>query len=194
MVQLFLGINFIKNISMRFHLFFAFILITGLGKAQQFFPGDIGYSHAFNRTTAIAPADSTGKIKKWSLQKYSSLSVGMMMWKGGSASYISAPIGLQLNRRITDNLFAFAGISVAPSVVSFRQAFTNPDFKNAGLRGINQSYGLGIYSRAELGLGYTNDAHTFEIRGSIGIERNNYPFSEGYRNINYNRNNVNAIR
>lgn len=172
---------------MRFLLFIAFALLAVLGRAQQFFPGDLGYHQSMNQTNLFAPADSSSKTKKWSLQKYSSLSLGMMMWKGGSASYISAPVGLQLNRQISNNVFAFAGVSVAPAVVSLRQAFTNPDFKSAGLRGINQSYGLGMYSRAELGLGYVNDAHTFELRGSIGIERNNYPFGQGYRNINYKR-------
>jgi hypothetical protein len=108
----------------------------------------------------------------------------MMMWKGGNASYISAPIGLQLNRRITNNLFAFAGVSVAPSLINLRQSFINPDFKNAGLRGMNQSYGLGMYSRAELGLGYTNDARTFEIRGSISVQRNDFPFQSQYRPAN----------
>ena len=173
---------------MRVLLFFALISLTGLSRAQQFLPGDLGYRQSFNRTNVFAPADSSGKVKKWSLQKYSSLSVGMMMWKGGSASYVSAPIGLQLNRRITNNVFAFAGVSLAPSVVSFRQSFTNPDFKNAGLRGMNQSYGLGMYSRAELGLGYTNDARTFEIRGSIGIQRNDFPFQTEYAPVRTNRN------
>lgn len=172
---------------MRVLLCFAFVLLAGFGRTQQFFPGNIGYSSSFNRSPAFALADSSGKVKKWSLQKYSSLSLGMMMWKGGSASYVSAPIGLQLNRRITNNLFAFAGISIAPSIVNFRQSFTSPDFKNTGLRGMNQSYGLGMYSRAELGLGYTNDARTFEIRGSIGIQRNDFPFQSGYRPVNNTR-------
>ena len=172
---------------MRFLIVFALVSFTGLCKAQQFFPGNIGFSSSFNRSAAFAPSDSTGKVKKWSLQKYSSLSLGMMMWKGGSASYISAPIGLQLNRHITNNLFAFAGVSIAPSIVSFRQAFTKPDFKNAGLRNMGQSYGFGMYSRAEIGLGYTNDARTFEIRGSIGIQRNDFPFQSEYRPVNNNR-------
>ncbi len=170
---------------MRILLFFAFALLAGVSRAQQFFPGDMGYSRAYSH--AFAPADSSGKIKKWSLQKYSSLSLGLMMWKGGSASYISAPIGLQLTRRISNNVFAFAGVSVAPSVINFRQAFTNPDFKQSGLRGMNSSYGFGMYSRAEIGLGYTNDAHTFEIRGSIGIQRNDYPFQPVYRNTETNK-------
>ena len=172
---------------MRSLLFFVLLLLAGVCRAQQFFPGDLGYSRAYNHAVAFAPADSTGNTKKWSLQQYSGLSLGLMMWKGGSASYISAPIGLELNRRINNNVFAFAGVSVAPSLISFRQAFTIPDFKQAGLRGMNQSYGFGMYSRAELGLGYTNDARTFEIRGSIGIERNDYPFQPVYRNVSTNK-------
>jgi len=35
--------------------------------------------------------------------------------------------------------------------------------------------GLGVYSRAELGLMYVNDAKTFSVSGSIGVQRSSYP-------------------
>ncbi len=165
---------------MRGLLLIAFVLFTGWCSAQAFFPGNLSYNRLYHPATPFAQMDSSTTLKKkWSLQTYSSLSVGMMFWKGGSASYISAPLGLQLTRPLNNNVFVFAGISAAPAVVNFRQAYNNSNFKNVGMQGINQPYKLGGYGRAELGLGDTNDARTFTITGSVGIERSTYPIAPG---------------
>jgi hypothetical protein len=36
-------------------------------------------------------------------------------------------------------------------------------------------YGFGLNSRVDIGLMYINDARTFSISGSIGVERGTYP-------------------
>ena len=113
---------------------------------------------------------------KWSFSKYVSLSTGYSFFKGGSASFISAPIGVQLNRRLSNHFSAFAGVSVAPAYINFNSAFvpgafTKSDATNAFLKTNN----LNIYSKVELGLMYTNDAKTFSISGSIGVQRSSYP-------------------
>ena len=165
---------------MRAFLLLAFALVTGWCSAQAFFPGSLSYNRLYHPTSPYAQLDSSTTLqKKWSLQSFSSVSVGMMFWKGGSASYVSAPLGLQLTRAINNNVFAFVAITAAPAVVNFRQAYNNSNFKNAGMQGINQPYKLGGYGRAELGLGYTNDARTFTITGSIGVERSTYPMLPG---------------
>ena len=119
--------------------------------------------------------DSTTN-RKWSLNKYSGISAGFIGWKGGYGTVISAPVGLQLNRRITDNLSAFAGVSVAPSYVNFHQTFLNTEINKSfpNTYFMRRTSQFGLYPRAELGLSYTNDEHTFQISGSIGIERNSY--------------------
>jgi hypothetical protein len=98
----------------------------------------------------------------------------MLFWKGGNASYMSAPVGLQITRSLSPRVFAFASVSAAPSLVRFGQLAAP---KNVGLQGMYKPYQLGVYSRAELGIGYTNEAHTFQITGSIGIQRSDYPFA-----------------
>ena len=115
--------------------------------------------------------------KKWFVTGYSSVSAGYTFFNGGGASMVSAPVGLQLNRRLNENLYAFAGVSVAPAYLNFNHSFITNDaakgYPNNELFHYNN--GLGVYSRAELGLMYVNDAKTFSISGSIGVQRSSYP-------------------
>ncbi|MEJ0104144.1 MAG: hypothetical protein WDO19_16970 [Bacteroidota bacterium] len=114
--------------------------------------------------------------KKWSVSSYSGISTGFTFFNGGNANFISAPIGLQLNRRLNNNLFAFAGISAAPAYVNFSHSFITSDInKGNPNNSFFRSNSFGAYSRAELGLMYINDARTFSVSGSIGVERSSYP-------------------
>ena len=114
--------------------------------------------------------------KKWFVTTYAGISTGFSFFKGGNATVVSAPLNLQLNRRLNNNLYAFAGVSAAPAYVNFNQTFLTTDI-NKGLSNKSSfnSSSFGMYSRAEVGLMYVNDERTFSISGSIGIERNNYP-------------------
>jgi hypothetical protein len=57
------------------------------------------------------------------VSKYTGISTSFSFFKGGNATIVSAPLGLQLNRRLNNNLFAFAGVSAAPSYVNFRSSY-----------------------------------------------------------------------
>ena len=120
-------------------------------------------------------ADSNSSGHKWRLTHYAAFSAGAIFW-GGSTSFISVPVGLQLSRPLNKNLYAFAGVSAAPVFFSFNRLYTQPV--------INPSYpghslpmgnGFGLDSRVELGLMYINDDKTFSISGSIGVDRTSYP-------------------
>jgi hypothetical protein len=114
--------------------------------------------------------------KKWSLSPYSAISTGLVFFNGGSAAFLSAPLGLQLNRRLNNNLYAFARASAAPVYMDFNRSFLSPDFNKAGQQSpFLHSNNFGMSSRAELGLLYVNDEKTFSISGSIGVERSSYP-------------------
>lgn len=160
---------------MRTFLLIAFInIIAFSSKAQSFLPGNfIDYSYRGNPARNINFNDSASN-KKWSLSKYSGISTTFSFFKGGNATVVSAPLGLQLNRKLNNNLYAFAGVLVAPSYVNFRSSFMNSDFNKFSGANFLRSGSLGIYSRAEMGLMYINDEKTFSISGSIGIERRNY--------------------
>jgi hypothetical protein len=127
-------------------------------------------------------ADTNGLNQKWHFSKYASLSAGYAFYPGGAAAYaggqffLSAPVGLQLSRALTNNLYAFTGVSVAPVVFSFNSLYTTP-MSNASYPGYNPSkpYGFGLNSRVEMGLMYVNDARTFSISGSVGVDRSGYP-------------------
>jgi hypothetical protein len=87
-------------------------------------------------------------------------------------------MGLQLNRRLNNNWFAFANVTVAPSYISI-----NPSY----LGGLNKNFSnpfkqnsFGLYPVASLGLMYVNDARTFSISGSVTTESSAYPFLPYY--------------
>ena len=133
----------------------------------------LGYHSPYSLGNNVLSADNPNK--KWFVSRYSSISAGYSFFRGGSFSYISAPIGLQLNRRLNNNLYAFAGVSVNPTYINFNQPIplngTNKGFYNNGMFGQNQ---FGIYPKAELGLMYVNDEKTFSISGSISVQRGGY--------------------
>ena len=120
--------------------------------------------------------DSRHLNQKWYVTKYTGVSAGFGFFNGGSATVVSAPIGLQVNRQITNNLIAFAGAYVAPTFYSFNNTFANPNF-NKSYPGNNfNQYGFGINPGLRMGLMYVNDARTFSISGSINVERSSYPY------------------
>jgi hypothetical protein len=120
--------------------------------------------------------DSSARGHKWYFSKYGGLSAGYMFFGGGGASFLSAPVGLQLTRPLNNNIYAFAGVSAAPVLFSVNRLYTDP-VTNPGFHGYNPSgaYKFGYNSRVEMGLMYVNDAHTFSISGSVGVERGSYP-------------------
>lgn len=124
--------------------------------------------------------------KKWFVSKYVGVSTSFSFFRGGNVTIVSAPLSLQLNRTLNNNLYAFANVSVAPAFVNFN----SNNFLNSDLKGIqNNPYhanGVAMYSAASVGLMYVNDARTFSISGSISVERSSYPYS----GMPYNQANV----
>ncbi len=125
--------------------------------------------------------DSSHYNQKWYFSKYAGVSAGYTFFNGGGATYLSAPVGLQLNHPLNNNMIAFAGVSAAPTFFSFSHSFTDPAF-NKSYPGsyLPNTYTFGMNTRVEMGLMYVNDAKTFSISGSIGVERSSYPFYPTY--------------
>jgi hypothetical protein len=109
--------------------------------------------------------------KKWFFSKYAGISTGIMAFNGGMGTFLSAPMGLQINRQLNNNTYAFAGVSVAPSFYNFNGAFSQPMLnKNNGFMNANH---FGAWSTGYMGLMYINNDRTFSISGSIGVSRYN---------------------
>lgn len=151
-------------------------MFAATATAQTALPGSfMDYAYGRTFTHNIPLADSSAK-NQWLFSKYTALSASYSFFKGGSASVIAAPVGLQLSRKLTNNLYAFAGVSAAPAYIRFNGAMLPSDFiKNNTNNFFLQTNSFGIYSRAELGLMYINPEKTFSISGSIGVERSSYP-------------------
>ena len=162
---------------MRILLLVLFMVLFSSLKAQTYLPlNDMNYAQRGAFTQYRHLTDTNNLNKKWSLNKYGGISTGFGFFNGGSSTMLSAPVGLQLNRRLNNNLYAFAGVSVAPAYFSLNSSFANPDLykNNSGISGFSNGK-PGFYSRAEAGLMYINPERTFSISGSIGIERSSYP-------------------
>jgi hypothetical protein len=162
---------------MRIVLVLVIMMVASALKAQMVLPGSfMDYSYRGSFANNIPVKDSLSK-SKWSFSKYTSLSASYSFFKGGSASVIAAPIGLQLNRQLSNNVYAFAGVSIAPAFINFNSnTFLTSDFNKANPGNtFLHSNSFGMYSRAELGLMYVNPERTFSISGSIGVERSSTP-------------------
>jgi len=153
------------------------ILISSIAiKAQTYLP--IGSKDYMQREPFGSNTHSILKTqnKKWFLSTYSSISTSFIFFNGGNAAVFAAPLGLQLNRRLNNNFYAFSGISAAPAYINFNHSFLSSQVnKTNQTNGLFKSNRFDLYSRVELGLMYINDARTFSVSGSIGVQRSNYP-------------------
>ncbi len=120
--------------------------------------------------------DSIHINQKWQLNKYAGIFSGFGFFSAGPTSFMALPVGLQLSRELNKNLYAFTAVSAAPVLFNFNRAFTDPAFnKYYPGNSMSNAYQFGFNSRVEVGLMYINDAKTFSISGSIGVERGSYP-------------------
>jgi hypothetical protein len=127
------------------------------------------------------PADSGRQNRKWQVRPFASVSAGYLFYNGG-ISYVSAPVGLALIHPLTSNVSAFAAVSASPVLFSINRLYTEPAI-NQGYPGspFSKAYNFGYNARVEGGLMYTNDAGTFSISGSVGIEKGSYPVYQSNR-------------
>lgn len=123
---------------------------------------------------ALPRTDSSGR-KPWSFSRFSAVSTTFSMFNGGSATTVAVPVGLQVNRRLTDNLYAFANIAAAPAYTSFNRAFIAADPTKTNPYGRYRANGMALYTSATLGLMYVSDDRSFSISGGISVQHNNFP-------------------
>ena len=147
-------------------------------QAQTTMPlGTMGYTPGgtLNHFNSSNFNDSTHS-KKWFVSTYVGMSTSISFFKGGNATVVAVPFVLQLNQRLSNNWYAFAAVSAAPAYVNFNGSYLSPgNNKTWQNNNFLKSSRAGIYSRAEMGLMYVNEAKTFSISGSIGIEKSSYP-------------------
>ena len=159
------------------HIVFGIILlICGAcpkTQAQMYLPG------VYNSADLLFPdhiqiQQSRISNQKWFWSKYAAVSAGTIFLPGSNAFVLSAPFGIQLNRQLNNNLYAFGGVYAAPTFVSFNNSFLNPSFNKSYPGNLYNPYSFGINPGIQMGLRYVNDAGTFSISGSIRAERSSY--------------------
>ncbi|MDP4129662.1 MAG: hypothetical protein Q8939_05835 [Bacteroidota bacterium] len=161
---------------MRTMLLFVILISSLTLKAQTFLPtGIMGYTQRIVFGNTSYSFENTAN-KKWSLSTYSGISTGFSFFNGFDGSFLAAPLGLQLNRRLNNNLYAFAGVSAAPAYINFNRSFLSANVHPWNPNnGFLNSGDLGMSAGAELGLIYVNDAKTFSFSGSFSVQRSSYP-------------------
>lgn len=154
-------------------ILFAAILMSGMTVNAQMdssFGAMNGTESVFKHPQQVS--DTNNIHKKWFVTKYSGVSAGFVAFKGGSGSFLSVPLGLQLNRQLTNNLYAFGGVSVTPYVFRYNSVPYQPAInKNNGLM---QTNNFAAYSDAKIGVMYISNDKTFSISGSVGVSRGGY--------------------
>jgi hypothetical protein len=158
----------------RIILFAAILISAGAVKAQSplTFGAVNGMHPAFRHFNQLP--DSNQVRKKWFVTKYAGISTGFIAFKGGSGTFLSAPVGLQINRQLTNNVFAFAGVSATPTFFHGNSAFYQPGVNKTNRFMNANANNFDINPAVYMGLMYTNDERTFSISGSIGVSRSSY--------------------
>lgn len=117
-------------------------------------------------------SDTNNIQKKWFVTKYAGISTGFVAFKGGGGSFLSVPLALQVNRQLTNNLYAFGGVSLVPYLFHSNGTSYQPAIKKNN--SFMQTNNFSAYSDAKVGLMYINNERTFSISGSIGVSRSTY--------------------
>ncbi|KAA9035521.1 hypothetical protein FW778_21425 [Ginsengibacter hankyongi] len=146
-------------------------------QAQTTLPGSFQNNLGGNAFAGDSNVYNSGPRKKWFISSYSGFATGYNFFQRRGTPFMAAPLGLQLNRRLSNNVYAFAGVTAAPTYHNFNHAFLTADANKLNpYNGFYQPANFSMYSAASLGLMYINNARTFSVSGSIGVERNSYPF------------------
>lgn len=156
-------------------LFAAILISAGAVKAQSplSFGSMNGMQPGFRHFNQLP--DSNHLQKKWFVTKYAGISTGFVAFNGGSGTFLSAPVGLQINRSLTNNVVAFAGVSVAPTFFHFNGgSFYQPGVNKTNRFMNANANNFDVNPSAYIGMMYTNDERTFSISGSIGVSRSSY--------------------
>ncbi|WP_207492289.1 hypothetical protein [Aridibaculum aurantiacum] len=134
--------------------------------------------------------DSTVQ-KKWFVSSYSAVTASFIGFRGGSASIVSAPLGMQINRVLDKNFSAFAGVAIVPSMITF-----NHGFSSDATKGFSNSFmsmnptRLAVNPAAYAGLSFTNDERTFQISGGISVQQRPLNMPLGMPHMNFQNGNL----
>ena len=161
---------------MRIIIVFIVFAISISVNAQNILPASVNNHQQLNPAVTADYLHDSIPAKKWFVTKYAAISTSYIFSKYGNAAVMAAPVGIQLNRRLTNNWYAFAGLSATPAYINFNQAFASAGTKFPQNTGFMKSNNFNLFPRAEMGLMYMNDQKTFSISGSISVERSNSPF------------------
>lgn len=155
-------------IGMLRTILFAVVFMSGMAVQAQ---TDTSFSAMNNFKRPLQINDTNYLHKKWFVTKYAGVSTGFMAFKGGSSSFLSVPLALQLNHPLTNNFYAFGAVSVTPYVFRYNGMPYQPVVNKNNSFMHTQANNFAAYSDAKIGVMYISNDKTFSISGSIGVSR-----------------------
>ena len=168
---------------MRVFLLVFMLFFFGTVKSQSIISSGYGVSPQTTSLFDNKNFHDSVSTPKWFFNSYRALSTSVSFFKGGNATIFSAPMGVQLVRRLNNNWYGYADVRIAPSFINVKSNYTTGFNKNYIQSNFPQN-NFDIYPAASLGVMYVNDARSFSISGSISAERNVYmPLPYYPRNI-----------
>jgi len=181
---------------MRILFTFTIIVFATTLQAQTTLPASFQNNMESSTLVRNTNAHNNSTQKKWFLSRYSGITAGYSFFSHGSASFVAAPLGLQLNRRLSNNVYAFAAVTAAPMYLNFNHAFLTTDLNKVNtFNSFYQPGNFSMYSSATLGLMYINNEKTFSVSGSISVERSGYPlYYSNQLNTMKPNNNISTFR
>lgn len=145
-------------------------VVTVKAQSPLFYNSMNGTLPAFRQFNDLA--DTNSLRKKWFLTKHAGISAGFVAFNAANSTFLSVPIGVQINRRLTNTLYAFAGVSSMAIYSPYFSTFYQPGInKNNSFMSANS---FGTFSTAHIGMMYINSERTFSISGSFGVSRSTY--------------------
>jgi hypothetical protein len=166
----------IKFSDVRIIIFFLFVCSFSAARSQTILlPATAVFDHQYSPDSQVR-LHYRSASPKWFLSSGGSLVSSIAFYRGTPIGMMALPVGIQLNRRISNHLYAYANLSAVPT---FLNTFSNLANLLPGKTLFGSPFeprGLGVYSSASIGIFYTNDARTFSISGSISTSNSNAPF------------------
>lgn len=158
---------------MRVLILVFMLFFFGTAKSQTIISSGYGISPQSTSLLNNKHLNDSVATPKWFLNSYRAVSTSVSFFKGGNATIFSAPMGVQLIRRINNNWYGYADVRIAPSFINVKPSYVNGFNKDYTQTTFPQN-NYQLFPAASVGMMYVNDNRSFSISGSVSAERNVY--------------------
>ncbi|PWT94582.1 MAG: hypothetical protein C5B52_19635 [Bacteroidetes bacterium] len=163
--------------KLQFILGIVALLIIESSRAQNYSYGSPYHLNSFQTVLPDYQSIQESRLSnhRWFVSRYAALSMGNTFYPHANAFYFSAPMGLQLNRSLNKNWYAFAGAYVAPTYTSFNHSMMYAPYSKGFTGSAYPPNYFTVNPGVQAGLMYISNDGSFSVSGSIRAEYHSYP-------------------